>query len=272
MESCLTVMKIPEWCAICHNLDVDCPFPGSKGWHNQVGYLKQLEFYLPALALSASTGCGICDGLGRRPLWVEMYKQSFSKIPSIEPVVKESLLFHTSHIVLGNQLSHLPVKRPISVAGWSPESLRFIRRTLKACVQEHGVCTSSSTHHPTRLLHIDGESLRLVDEGLPHPVSYTALSYCWGTTEPLATLSTNINEMRSGIPLSKLPRTIKDAIQVTKFLGIQYLWVDALCIIQDDKIDWARESAAMAGIYGNAYVTIAAASASSADEGFLHGR
>ncbi|KAB5536228.1 heterokaryon incompatibility protein-domain-containing protein [Coniochaeta sp. 2T2.1] len=304
MESCLTVMRIPKWCVICHNLDVGCPFPGSKGWYHKDGYLKTLGFYLPALALSASAGCSICAGvwralghymrhhnvpklldndgedkLGKSPLWMELYEGSCPKILTIRPVVKEPLLFHASHIVLGNKLSHLPIRRPISEAGWSPESLRFIRRTLRACVEGHGACveghgacTSNETARPARLLHIDGETLRLVSGGLSHPVDYTALSYCWGTTEPFTTLSTNISEMREGIASSKLPQTIKDAIQLTRFLGIQHLWVDALCIIQDDKVDWAHESSKMAGIYGNAYVTIAAASASSAGQGFLHSR
>jgi hypothetical protein len=77
--------------------------------------------------------------------------------------------------------------------------------------------------------------------------------------------------MTPGIPLALLSQTIQDAVEVTRRLGIKYLWVDALCIIQEqpDKADWTIESAKMGLIYANAYLTIAATSASSASQGFL---
>jgi hypothetical protein len=70
--------------------------------------------------------------------------------------------------------------------------------------------------------------------------------------------------------LEELAQTLRDAIDVTRKLGIRYLWVDALCIIQDNVTDKSREIERMGKVYKNATVTIAAASASRVSEGFLY--
>jgi hypothetical protein len=63
----------------------------------------------------------------------------------------------------------------------------------------------------------------------------------------------------SNIPWSSLSKTFQDAIEVSHGLGINYLWIDSLCIVQDNEDDWAKESAVMKDVYGFSYVTIAAA-------------
>lgn len=60
------------------------------------------------------------------------------------------------------------------------------------------------------------------------------------------------------IPLTKLPQTIRDAVAVTRTLGLRWIWVDAVCIIQDDNEDWQKEAARMMHVYGHAVITIAA--------------
>jgi hypothetical protein len=75
--------------------------------------------------------------------------------------------------------------------------------------------------------------------------------------------------LKSGFELGTLPQTIQDAITVSRKLGIKHIWVDALCIIQDSTEDWEKESGRMASVYQNAFVTIAATSASASDQGFL---
>lgn len=69
-----------------------------------------------------------------------------------------------------------------------------------------------------------------------------------------------------------MPKTYHDAILITRYLGIRYLWIDAICILQDDPDDWERESAKMQGIYMGSYCTIAATGSTSADEGILNER
>jgi hypothetical protein len=74
----------------------------------------------------------------------------------------------------------------------------------------------------------------------------------------------------SGIKLTDLPPTLRDAVLVTRALGIRYLWVDSLCIIQGDLRDWERESGKMANIYRNSFLTICAVQGQSCLSGFLH--
>lgn len=76
-------------------------------------------------------------------------------------------------------------------------------------------------------------------------------------------------DFTDGLPVSKLPMTIKDAITVTQELGLRFIWVDALCIIQDDPEDVAREVNNMAHIYREAYITLSAACSRSVNDGFL---
>jgi hypothetical protein len=75
-------------------------------------------------------------------------------------------------------------------------------------------------------------------------------------------LERNEASLASSVPLDELPKTFQDAIQITKCLGIRYLWIDSLCIIQDSTQDWGKEAAAMSQVYKNAYWYIAATSAS----------
>ncbi|KAG4429970.1 hypothetical protein IFR05_014547 [Cadophora sp. M221] len=74
------------------------------------------------------------------------------------------------------------------------------------------------------------------------------------------------------IDVAIIPQSIKDAITSSRRLGLTYLWVDSLCILQDNDVDKAKEIGKMAGIYANAYVTISAAVAYTCDDGFLHKR
>ena len=99
-----------------------------------------------------------------------------------------------------------------------------------------------------------------------------ALSYCWGGIEQLMAKADNISSLMNGFLIQNLPKTIQDAIRVTRALHVRYLWVDALCIVQDDEEDKARAINAMGLIYKNATVTIAATAAAAVDQGFLHHR
>ncbi|KAH7336018.1 heterokaryon incompatibility protein-domain-containing protein [Pyrenochaeta sp. MPI-SDFR-AT-0127] len=87
---------------------------------------------------------------------------------------------------------------------------------------------------------------------------YACLSYCWGNSLPLRTTEQTLEDMLKGFRYNSLPKTLQDAVTVTRRLGLQYLWVDALCIIQDSKDDWDIQSSLMATIYQNAYVVISA--------------
>jgi hypothetical protein len=98
---------------------------------------------------------------------------------------------------------------------------------------------------------------------------YVSLSYCWGLESQPTTTTGNYKARIDKIAFRTLSETVQNAIEVTQKLGIRFLWVDALCIIQDDAQDKAREIDGMGEIYRNASLTIAAGNSPSAQEGFL---
>ncbi|KAI0655279.1 heterokaryon incompatibility protein-domain-containing protein [Cubamyces menziesii] len=103
--------------------------------------------------------------------------------------------------------------------------------------------------------------------------TYVALSYVWGPEgQPHRTTAANLSSYMCSIDSTKLPQTIRDAIYITHHLGIDFLWVDSLCIIQDSPEDKHRELAFMRDVYRHAYLTIDAASAEKASDGFLNDR
>ncbi len=113
--------------------------------------------------------------------------------------------------------------------------------------------------------------IRLVDKAsLPSPnVEYISLSYRWGASNNLKTTNRTLDDHQKGIPMGALPRTLRDAVIVARRLSIRYLWIDSLCIIQDNKADWATEAQHMGDIYMNSAFVIAAHAARHADHGFL---
>jgi hypothetical protein len=98
---------------------------------------------------------------------------------------------------------------------------------------------------------------------------WCALSYCWGADQPFKTTKATYPKYLTGLPYDLLPRTIQDAIQTTHSLGAEFLWIDALCIIQDDMDDLSRELGRMAQIYQESWVTIVASKTKTCFDGFL---
>lgn len=98
---------------------------------------------------------------------------------------------------------------------------------------------------------------------------YIALSHCWGGFKECQTTTANLAERVKKIEYASLPQTFKDAVYCALKLDVRYLWIDSLCIIQDDNEDWERESAKMSVVYSEAYLVIAAASAEADDIGFF---
>ena len=115
----------------------------------------------------------------------------------------------------------------------------------------------------------DSDSIRLHVVDGREDREYAALSYCWGKSPPFITLASSIKEYLEGIELSSMPKTFQDAVQVTRDLGIRFLWIDALCIVQDKNEDVINELSRMRTYYQNALVVIAASGARDVKEGFL---
>lgn len=145
---------------------------------------------------------------------------------------------------------------------------------MTECKETHHACeVLGNGPLPTRILdlgpnnHTNQFKLRGDLAGLPD--HYACLSYCWGSAQSTMTKSGTIDKFKRDINLASLLKTIQDAISVTRKLNLRYLWVDALCILQDDDEEKARECSKMDHIYQQAYVTIAAANAEDSHDGFL---
>ncbi|CAM1500516.1 Fc.00g096780.m01.CDS01 [Cosmosporella sp. VM-42] len=158
----------------------------------------------------------------------------------------------------------------------SPDIFQRLNSWLDECMEKHGSLCSyvgrrvieTDYSSPTRLINVghDGVIPRLVnsatlrrDDGGFGP-SYTALSHCWGNPElvPKTTTETLAQFMVAGLPLDELPPTFQHAIQITRKLNVEYLWIDSLCIVQDDPLDKSRELTTMDLIYSMAICTIVA--------------
>jgi hypothetical protein len=161
--------------------------------------------------------------------------------------------------------------------GYADESKVFAtaRAWLEDCRRNHTeTCPrNGSVSLPSRLIDVGDDSIapdvRLRVSGKGETGEYIALSYCWGGPQPVTTTLGTLAVMRQRIAFQFLPRTLQDAIRVTRSLGQRYLWVDAICIIQDSDEDKQQEIQKMDSIYKNAALTISAAAASAVSEGFL---
>jgi hypothetical protein len=158
--------------------------------------------------------------------------------------------------------------RPILSSVTNEKVVGRIEQAFTQCLMQHEGCPRSKVNLlPSRVIDVEAMCLHETEER--EAGVYVALSYCWGGDQLVTTTRANIPSKRRGIALEDLPRTLQDAVQVCMQLKIRYLWIDALCIIQDDKNDIAREISQMGLIYNRAALVIAASRAKSVYDGFL---
>ncbi|KAK4172119.1 heterokaryon incompatibility protein-domain-containing protein [Triangularia setosa] len=105
---------------------------------------------------------------------------------------------------------------------------------------------------------------------------YIALSHPWGEShqhDHFSTTATNVSSrLTAGIAISRLPKTFRDAVTITRALGIRYLWIDSLCIVQGPRGDFETEAQKMETVFSMAYCVIAASRAKGTSSGFLSPR
>lgn len=152
---------------------------------------------------------------------------------------------------------------PINSTG-SDYTARFVKSCLDRCRSNHTKCQSGSKEapwYPTRLVEImDSGCARVIETSETMPTGpYTTLSHCWGESRIFTTTTTNIESLKKHIPLLDLPKTFRDALQFTNSIGISYIWIDSICIIQDSIKDWEFESRTMLRVYRHAECNLAAA-------------
>ena len=170
---------------------------------------------------------------------------------------------------LPKPFSDFPVKKlPGTTA--SHDSFKKVQEWLDICQKSHEWCQPriiGLSRLPKRVLDVSLSQVRLY-ETQHKPGRYVCLSHCWGDTLPACrTTSVTFEANQRGIDWEAIPATFRDSIDFTRRLGLQYIWIDSMCIIQDDPQDWGEQSALMANIYENAHVTLCATASSSDDGG-----
>lgn len=177
-----------------------------------------------------------------------------------------------------------PISRPNQRV--SESTLQSIRAWVVGCLSNHDECQAHVQVNqslpplkglPTRLLDLtqrwDRGQVTLEETINFDPTSsYITLSHCWGSFLPVRLLKSLFRSFREGILIKELPKTFQDAIEFARALQIRYLWIDALCIIQDSQADWLREALLMSSVYSNSWLNLAATSSTNSHGGLFHSR
>lgn len=173
---------------------------------------------------------------------------------------------------INHNLGALSVSAPRPVN--SERALCFIRTSLEACTQ-HLDCQRTTSCPPARVVDVgsnDGATTVHIYESGDEVAAYIALSHCWGGDIASRTQKGNLEKSCEGLDISNLARNFQDAIDLTRQFGVRYLWIDALCIVQDDEEDWLREAAHMFEIYNKALFVISASHSPHSETGLFFQR
>lgn len=167
----------------------------------------------------------------------------------------------------------------------SSPHIGLINRWRDICKTEHKSCHTAAHSQPlpSRVLELldlgkMGKTcgVRLIETHGTMREEYACLSYCWGNskTQPQTgeTTRANLSKQLQAISIDSLPKTIIDAIYLCFELGFRFLWVDRLCIVQDDARDWEKEASRMCDIYSGSALTITVPSCTRSSQSFLKKR
>lgn len=167
----------------------------------------------------------------------------------------------------------------------SCESLSLAKQWVTNCSQYHEKCKSSSVDgiwYPTRLLDLTrvnytepspDQTVYLIETAKEAPAGrYSTLSHRWGSAEHTKLTKNTYLQFLEGVPLESLPQLIQDSIFVSLELGVRYLWIDLLCICQDDISDWQREASLMQKVYSHGFCNISASDANGCFESMFNAR
>ncbi|KAI1394385.1 heterokaryon incompatibility protein-domain-containing protein [Hypoxylon trugodes] len=201
-----------------------------------------------------------------------------------------SLQKHADSLVLGGNRIDLQMgsfggidERSLPAIASDNSVCAEIRTWARGCQTSHPDCGNLnwSRRNPTRLICILSDSLvQIVETRHMEFLEYVSLSYCWGSNQEIGnkpipetrTVRANIAQRRRPFPITDLRRTIQDVIRFIKGVGIQFVWIDSVCIIQDSAEDWATEASLMAGVYSNAHFTLCSVAVENADTALIRPR
>lgn len=151
--------------------------------------------------------------------------------------------------------------------------MQFLQESFQQCCREHpGCAVRPEGFVPTRLIYVGGgnDALQLQDS-IPQgeTIAWAALSHCWGGGKPMSLVKSNLDKLHQNIAFTDLPPTFQNAITITQQLGLHYVWIDSLCIVQDDRADWEQEAARMGTVYNRAFIVISGASSANPETPYL---
>ncbi|CAJ0550130.1 Ff.00g100600.m01.CDS01 [Fusarium sp. VM40] len=279
MNGASPLLEPPRLCARCSELDLWQP---------------DLRFTVTLSILLTDTGCQLCslikDCLSdlALPDYVdEITIQRNGPTLEVEPGNRSILSFYDHPVgstKVDKGLSQVGTTQ-LPAPGSADQFLLFLE-WIQLCDETHehdGHATNHATAGtlerikglPTRVVDVGDDTnhyVRLVkSEDMVSPI-YLALSHRWGESPQLhigRILRNNHTRRYRSIDDSELPLNFKDAVTVARGVGVRYIWIDSLCIIQDDDDDWNVESVKMEQVYSNALCVLAASSAGSSMDGFL---
>ena len=242
---------------------------------------------LSLLLESAQSGCTLCGFFQRALLQTcnPLLQRHLDIDISARYLSPETISLHWNEpsilLSLRTPLTHgsLSPAPDLISSPLAPSQAAFLAHHLATCRTSpiHKSCPPTPAprgRQPARLLEITAPLITLVPYS--ESTAYTALSYSWGPPSllsqhpPLTTTTKTLPTLQSGIPISSLPLTLRQAVEISSAsLGISHIWIDSLCIIQDSVSDWETEAAKMGDVYQQASITIIAASSTSCHSGFL---
>lgn len=174
---------------------------------------------------------------------------------------------------------------------YSPATADLIKAWILECQRDHQLCGERylalihgvsplpERPRPKRLLDLEAfdtaDRIRLIEPPPDKDFPYCALSYSWGFSKPYILTSVNLDDFQSEILVANLPKSFRDTIEVVRGIGERYLWIDALCILQDGRTseiasrDWYDQAGKMHAIFGGAIATITASEAHDGNQGFI---
>ncbi|KAK1499370.1 HET domain-containing protein [Colletotrichum cuscutae] len=154
-----------------------------------------------------------------------------------------------------------------------PSHWQMAQTEIFQCQADHACFPIGEVELPTRLVDLSNHANNLITikntAEVGKNIRYAALLYCWGKSNTFTIISATLADRQQGFSPSALPISLQDALRVAQGLRMQYIWIDALCILQDSDEDWLYESARMASIYKNSFITILAANAPDSGDGFF---
>jgi hypothetical protein len=194
--------------------------------------------------------------------------KDFCFVAAVGICVKEGMSSAIQYLLavlntIGDPLQSVYAGRPVEEDPTSPKTTAIVMKWMKQC-NEHPNCTAELPPLPARVIdvgdEVKGYHMKLI-ETKGETGRYISLSHCWGKVKQFTTTKASFANHQINIDYDHLPKSFRDAIDITRLLGVRYIWIDSICICQDDGEDWERESAKMTSVYMNSCLTIASSAA-----------